>query len=146
MNIRKIIALLVCFTLTFTIIPVNAIVSENVSESEQDYLPEVEEYEQTNTIGEIGGYLSGNAIIASRLFAEQKFNLPGGTGFAAERANNLIDIFKGLNSSVTGDDSQNISEYMCCLCEIPCNICVFIRKFYLTSEFLCDIIIQSKRK
>ena len=67
MNIRKIIALLVCFTLTFTIIPVNAIVSENVSESEQDYLPEVEEYEQTNTIGEIGGYLSGNAIIASRL-------------------------------------------------------------------------------
>lgn len=105
MNARKIISLFVSLALTFTIIPVNAIGSENGTESEQDYLPNVEEYEQTNTIGEIGGYLSGNAITASKLFAEQKFNLPGGTGFAAERGNNLIDIFKGHNSSVTGDDN-----------------------------------------
>ena len=65
--------------------------------------PSVEE--RTNSIGELGGYLAGNALTTANLFAERQFAQPGGWGFAAERGNNLIDRFKGLNASVVGDDN-----------------------------------------
>lgn len=103
---KKIISLLLCISTLFSIVPVKPVAAEdnNATENENP-ITEIDCFEQTNTIGEIGGYLSGNAITASHLFAERTFNYAGGTGFAAERGNNLIDIFKGQNASVVGDDN-----------------------------------------
>ena len=61
--------------------------------------------DQTNSLGELGGYLAGNALTTANLFAERQFAQPGGWGFAAERGNNLIDSLKGLNASVVGDNN-----------------------------------------
>lgn len=105
--VKKSISMLVCIALILNIFPLNIIAAMKDS-SDADATTVVvatEDYEQTNTIGEIGGYLSGNAITTANLFAERTFNYAGGTGFAAERGNNLIDVFKGLNASVVGDDN-----------------------------------------
>ena len=61
--------------------------------------------DQTNSLGELSGYLAGNAITTANLYAERQFYQPGGWGFAAERGNNLIDRVKGLDASVVGDDN-----------------------------------------
>lgn len=62
--------------------------------------------ENNTKIGEIGGYLAGNINSVIKITAEGKFNIPKtGHGFAAERGNNLIDVLKGLKSSVVGDDN-----------------------------------------
>ena len=57
------------------------------------------------TIGEIGGYLEGNIKTVKNLTAERKFNYAQGHGFSAERGNNLIDVLKGKNAVVVGDDN-----------------------------------------
>lgn len=61
--------------------------------------------ENIYSIGEIDGYLAGNAITTENLFAEYKFSQPGGHGFAAERGNNLIDKISGVNATVVGDNN-----------------------------------------
>lgn len=61
--------------------------------------------DQTNSLGELSGYLAGNAITTAKLFTERHFSQSGGWGFAAERGNNLIDRLKGLDASVVGDDN-----------------------------------------
>lgn len=102
---KKLISLLLCISTLFGVAPIKAIATEDNDIINENSITEIEEFEQTNTIGEIGGYLSGNAITAANLFAERTFTYAGGTGFAAERGNNLIDVFKGLNASVVGDDN-----------------------------------------
>lgn len=102
---KKLISLLLCMSTLFGVVPIKAIAAEDNDIKNENSITEIEEFEQTNTLGEIGGYLSGNAITASNLFAERTFTYAGGTGFAAERGNNLIDVFKGLNASVVGDDN-----------------------------------------
>lgn len=58
------------------------------------------------TIGEIGGYLAGNIKTVKNLKIEKSFKNPkGGHGFAAERANNLIDRLKGKKAIIVGDDN-----------------------------------------
>lgn len=89
-------------------LPVQTIATETEDSTEESYPSEEKvaaELEQTNSIGEIGGYLAGNAITTKYLFAEHKFNLPTGFGFAAERGNNLIDRLHGINASVVGDNN-----------------------------------------
>ncbi len=98
----KCISILLCACIILGMLPVHAFATE-ATDIPENTVPVIEE--QTNSIGEIGGYLSGNAITTATLFAERKFNWAGGTGFAAERGNNLIDHLKGVNSSIVGDNN-----------------------------------------
>ena len=59
----------------------------------------------TNSIGELNGYLSGNALAINQWYTDRKFNYEQGHGFAAERGNNLIDTLRGNHSTVVGDDN-----------------------------------------
>lgn len=65
-----------------------------------------EALEQTNSLGEINGYLAGNAHNVKQLYTDQKILHPTvGHTFAAERGNNLIDSLKGANTYVVGDNN-----------------------------------------
>ncbi len=99
MKIKRIIAVLLCLCISFSSMPLQAFATETANEALET------ELKPTNSLGQIGGYLIGNSMTTSNLFAEYKFSSPTGFGFAAERANNLIDKFKGLNSIVVGDDN-----------------------------------------
>lgn len=99
MKVRKIIAAFLCLCMFFSIMPLQVFATETTEISVDEKL------EKTNSLGQLGGYLAGNAMTTSNLFAEYKFSQPTGYGFAAERGNNLIDNLKGLNSSVVGDDN-----------------------------------------
>lgn len=99
MNSRKIIAVLLCLCISLSAVPLQVFAAETTGKTIDA------ESKPTNSLGQIGGYLIGNSMTTSKLFAEHKFSGPTGFGFAAERANNLIDNFKGLNSSVVGDDN-----------------------------------------
>ncbi len=48
-------------------------------------------------IGELGGYLVGSFGSTKNLYLERKFTTPMGHGFAAERANNLMDSLTDYN-------------------------------------------------
>lgn len=95
--IKRFLSVLLCICLCFGLFPTQ-VLATNVPEVTSDD-------KQTNSIGELGGYLAGNAMATASLFAERQFSQPGGWGFAAERGNNLIDRFKGLDASVVGDDN-----------------------------------------
>lgn len=99
MKAKRIIAVLLCLCISFSAIPLQVFAAETTGETIEA------ESKPTNSLGQIGGYLIGNSMTTSNLFAEYKFSSPTGFGFAAERANNLIDQFKGLNSTVVGDDN-----------------------------------------
>ncbi len=105
MAAKKILSLLLSLAISISLLPIQAVALEDTAAKSEELMTKTEEFEQTNTIGEIGGYLSGNAITTANLFAERQFTWAGGTGFAAERGNNLIDIFKRLNTSVVGDNN-----------------------------------------
>lgn len=108
MPIKKFICTVLCFTLLVELIPIHSFAMEIVESSESETVDVgivTEEFEKTNSLGEIEGYLAGNAITTANLFAEYKFSQPTGFGFAAERGNNLIDNLKGINASVVGDDN-----------------------------------------
>lgn len=94
---KRIWSFLLCICILCGLVPSQAMATNQTGE------PSVEE--RTNSIGELGGYLAGNALTTANLFAERQFAQLGGLGFAAERGNNLIDRFKGLNASVVGDDN-----------------------------------------
>ena len=51
------------------------------------------------------GYLAGIYGQVNKSYDEEKFHAQQGHGFAAERANNLIDQLKGKNARVIGDDN-----------------------------------------
>lgn len=102
---RKILAIVLCFSLVFGMIPQQAFATEQTeATAPTDVLIEGQE-DPTNSLGQIGGYLSGNALTTANLFAEHLFSYSGGTGFAAERGNNLIDRLKGQNAFVVGGDN-----------------------------------------
>ena len=108
MKAKRILSVLLCLSIIMSCLPVQTIATETEDSREESYPSEEKvaaELEQTNSIGEIGGYLAGNAITTKYLFAEHKFNLPTGFGFAAERGNNLIDRLHGINASVVGDNN-----------------------------------------
>lgn len=108
MFIRKFIILILCVVLTIGLFPVKLFAMEPIVKSEellQNNVIDEDKLDQTLSLGEIGGYLQGNAITAANLFAENKFSQIKGFGFAAERGNNLIDKLKGLRASVVGDNN-----------------------------------------
>ena len=64
---EKIISLLLCISTLFSIVPVKAIATDDSNSVENESsITEIDDFEQTNTIGEIGGYLSGNAITTAK--------------------------------------------------------------------------------
>ena len=105
MNIKRMICLLLCISLVVSIFPVQVLAVDESEKTEISVERDLDEEEQTLSIGELGGYLEGNALTTSNLFAERQFSWAGGTGFAAERGNNLIDKLKGINANVVGDNN-----------------------------------------
>lgn len=108
MKAKKILSVLLCLSIIVSLLPVQTFAVESDEPTETTCPPEetvASELEQTNSIGEIGGYLAGNSITTANLFAEYKFSWPTGFGFAAERGNNLIDRLHGINASVVGDNN-----------------------------------------
>lgn len=53
----------------------------------------------------IGGITIGNSYSASEITKQYKFGWSQGHGFAAERANNLIDRIQGKNAIILGDNN-----------------------------------------
>lgn len=105
---KRIVSFLMSVSLILGMLPVSAMATgtEETATTEETIMEAAEnQLEQTNALGEIGGYLAGNAITTAKLFAEHKFTWPTGFGFAAERGNNLIDRAKGINTSVVGDNN-----------------------------------------
>lgn len=58
-----------------------------------------------NDIGQATGTVLGIDGNASVLFGMRKFNASQGHGYAAERANHLLDLFQGKNSAILGNDN-----------------------------------------
>lgn len=101
MIIKKVITLLLCISIFVGIFPIEAFATADIEQVESID----SNLENTNSLGEINGYLAGNAITTTNLFNERLFSQPGGHGFAAEYGNNLIDKVKGINASVVGGDN-----------------------------------------
>lgn len=93
---KKIIAIIMCISMMWTSIPYNVLASEsNILDKERV---------DNNTIGEVGGFLASNVETVKRIHQNKLFTTPKGHGFAAERANNLYDAYKGIKGTVVGDD------------------------------------------
>ena len=94
---KKIIALLCVISLIIGIFPIPIFAKETMAADStiETEITDVEvSSDQSNSLGELGGYLAGNALTTKNLFAEHKFSFPTGFGFAAEHGNNLIDRTK----------------------------------------------------
>ena len=101
MNIKRIIALSLCISILVGSFSIESFASTTNKPLENTQ----NKPEETNSLGELNGYLAGNAISTTKLFNERLFSQPGGHGFAAEYGNNLIDAAKGINTSVVGGDN-----------------------------------------
>lgn len=80
------------------------VLSNNVvyaSENDQMHIEE----ENNLSAGSTGGISSQNINIVNKLIEENKFTSIRGHGFAAERGNNLIDVYRGLDASIVGDNN-----------------------------------------
>ncbi len=53
----------------------------------------------------IAGTIYGNVSTASTIYGEEKFHASRGHGFAAERANTLLDIYTGHDARIVGDNN-----------------------------------------
>ena len=83
----------------FSSVPFYAFATEDIK------LESTEDEGKTITIGEAGGYLIGNLKTTNKLYADRKFSLPTGHGFAAENGNNLYDSLSGRKGKVVGDNN-----------------------------------------
>lgn len=101
MSMKRIITLLLCISLFAGIFPMEVYATTSTTST----LSVDSSLEQTNSLGQVNGYLAGNAITTTQLFNERLFSKPGGHGFAAEAGNNLIDKLHGVNASVVGGDN-----------------------------------------
>lgn len=94
---KKLISLILCICLILTNGSICSIAKETGT---------IENAEQTNSIGELGGYLSSNVMMSKQFYTERRFTeLYHGHCFAAERGNNLIDAVKGNLTKVVGDNN-----------------------------------------
>lgn len=98
-KISKIISLVIVFTLLFSSVPFYAFAIED------NKIKSTEDESKAITIGEAGGYLIGNLKTTNKLYADRKFSLPTGHGFAAENGNNLYDSLNGRKGKVVGDNN-----------------------------------------
>lgn len=110
MRNKRIISLILCLSLVIGMLPIQVFAVEEEEETEptvetQASIDSDSSLEETNTLGELGGYLAGNALNTASLYADRKFTMPTGFGFAAENGNNFADRFRGLDASVVGDNN-----------------------------------------
>ena len=105
MNTKRTIALLLCISIMVGLIPMNAFATASTEETEPPAETIDAALEQTNSLGEVGGYLAGNMLNTNSLYKDRKFTWPTGFAFAAENGNNLIDRFHGVNATVVGDNN-----------------------------------------
>ena len=105
MNTKRTIALLLCISILVGLTPVHAVATAQPEETEPPTEIIDAALEQTNSLGEVGGYLVGNMLNTASLYRDRKFTQSQGFGFAAENGNNLIDRWQGVNAAVIGDDN-----------------------------------------
>lgn len=96
--IKKIMSIMLCICLVIIAVPMDLFAEEAKSTVHFS-----ETIDNTNTIGEIGGYLANNVVTVKKIYNNHLFTAPKGHGFAAERANNLYDAYKGNVGNVVGD-------------------------------------------
>lgn len=106
MNTKRTIALLLCISIMVGLMPMHAVATAQTEETEPPTEIIDTALEQTNSLGEVGGYLVGNMLNTASLYKDRKFTQPTGFGFAAEQGNNLVDQFRWQNSSVIGDSFE----------------------------------------
>lgn len=95
-KIKRMVSLIICIVLCS-----NNVVLHAKESTSMDIKKEEKEY----SIGEMGGYLSGNVKSIKNIYQEKNFLYPGGQGFAAEKANNLTDVMRGKKAKVIGGDN-----------------------------------------
>ena len=105
MNTKRTIALLLCISIMVGLVPMHAVATAQTEETEPPTEIIDAALEQTNSLGEVGGYLVGNMLNTASLYRDRKFTQSQGFGFAAENGNNLIDRWQGVNAAVIGDDN-----------------------------------------
>ena len=105
MNTKRTIALLLCISILVGLMPMHAVATAQTEETEPPTEIIDAALEQTNSLGEVGGYLVGNMLNTASLYKDRKFTQSQGFGFAAENGNNLIDRWQGVNAAVIGDDN-----------------------------------------
>lgn len=105
MNTKRTIALLLCISILVGLMPMHAVATAQTEETEPPTEIIDTALEQTNSLGEVGGYLVGNMLNTASLYRDRKFTQSQGFGFAAENGNNLIDRWQGVNAAVIGDDN-----------------------------------------
>ena len=105
MNRKRTIALLLCISIMVGLVPMHAVATAQTEETEPPTEIIDAALEQTNSLGEVGGYLVGNMLNTASLYKDRKFTQSQGFGFAAENGNNLIDRWHGVNAAVIGDDN-----------------------------------------
>lgn len=96
---RRIISVILCICMIWSAIPTNVFASEN-----DEILKMDDSSDDTLSFGEIGGFLAGNIETVKKVHENKLFTTRQGHGFAAERANNLYDSYKGSKGNVVGDD------------------------------------------
>ena len=89
----KFLAIVICTITVFNSIPTVFWASISNTEDEVD------------SVGETGGYLVANKAAVQTIMSEKKFSASQGHGFAAERANNLSDIYHGKTATIVGDNN-----------------------------------------
>lgn len=105
---KRILSLVLCISLLLGMFPMQVFALNTQEETQPTDETTVEVgalHEETNTLGELGGYLVGNALNTADLYADRKFSWRTGFGFAAENGNNFADRFRGLDASVVGDNN-----------------------------------------
>ena len=108
MRKKRIVSLILCFSLLLGMLPMQVFAVESEDDTEPTSTTELavdSSLEESITLGELGGYLAGNALNTASLYADRKFTWPTGFGFAAENGNNFADRFKGMAASVVGDNN-----------------------------------------
>lgn len=95
--IKRITTMVLCLCILISNIPSLVFADETTDTTPVD---------MTNSVGELGGYLSANTKMSNQFYTERRFTGQYGYGFAAERGNNLIDALKGHRTSVVGDNNM----------------------------------------
>ena len=97
--ILRLASLVIIFSLLFSSMPFSVFATEDIN------IKATKDESSIITLGEEGGYLIGNLKTTNKLYADRKFSLRTGHGFAAENGNNLYDSLKGMKTRVVGDNN-----------------------------------------
>ena len=111
MKSRRIISLFLCFSLSLGMFPLEVFATESSQGNiplEETQVTVDSNLEESNSLGELGGYLAGNVLNSAGLYEDRKFtSMQWGFAFAAENGNNLADRLGGTNAFVVGDNNAH---------------------------------------